>query len=77
MPASTICRLQRVIHMTGLSRSAIYALMADGQFPTQVNLGPRTVGWVESEVFDWIETRIAARAHGSSGDPTTHRSAAT
>ena len=73
MPTSTICRLPRVIRMTGLSRSAIYALMADGQFPTQVNLGPRTVGWVENEVFEWIETRIAARAQEPSGDPTAHR----
>jgi len=52
--------------MTGLSRSAIYALIADGQFPAQVNLGPRTVGWVESEIFDWIESRIAARANAAS-----------
>jgi prophage regulatory protein len=61
MKASTILRLPRVIKITGLSRSAIYELIAKGQFPAQVNLGPRTVGWVECEVVDWIESRIATR----------------
>jgi prophage regulatory protein len=62
MTAPTILRLPQVKNMTGLSRSAIYALVAQKQFPTQINLGRRTVGWVVSEVVDWIEARIAARS---------------
>jgi len=54
----TICRLPDVMARTGLSRSTIYNLISAGQFPAQVNLGPRAVGWVENEVEDWIEARI-------------------
>ncbi len=33
-------------------------LIRNGKFPSQVNLGPRAVGWVENEIVDWIEARI-------------------
>lgn len=32
-----------------------------GRFPKRVQLGPCRVGWVESEVFDWISQRINER----------------
>lgn len=59
MSRTRICRLPKVVEMTGLSRSAIYALIAEGRFPSQINLGPRTVGWAEREINEWIEVRIA------------------
>lgn len=63
--------------MTGLSRSAIYALVAQRQFPAQVKLGPRTVGWVEGEVVDWIDLRIAARSSDLPNEISAEHSAAT
>ncbi|MCB1943977.1 MAG: AlpA family transcriptional regulator, partial [Candidatus Accumulibacter sp.] len=44
---------------TGLSRSTIYLRIADGSFPRPVSLGPRAVGWLESEVDDWLASRVA------------------
>lgn len=32
-----------------------------GEFPKRVNLGPNRVGWVESEVLDWLQERITRR----------------
>lgn len=32
-----------------------------GQFPKRVQLGPNRVGWVEGEVLEWLETRLARR----------------
>ncbi len=32
-----------------------------GAFPKRVNLGPNRVGWVESEVLEWLEERIMRR----------------
>lgn len=56
-----IMRLSEVIDRTGLGRSSIYKLMAEGQFPKNINLFNRSVGWVEQEVQDWIQKRIAER----------------
>lgn len=55
-----IIRLAQVKETTGLCRSVIYQLEADGKFPNRVSIGARSVGWVESEVQGWIAERIAA-----------------
>ncbi len=55
-----VLRLPDVISQTGLSRSAIYARIADGLFPKQINLGGRAVGWLSSDVQVWIKQRLAA-----------------
>ena len=41
----------------------IARLEAAGQFPLRVKLGNNRVGWVESEVRDWLQTKIDAREH--------------
>lgn len=56
--SKAILRLPVVIARTGLSRSYIYLLISKGQFPRQVALGERAVGWIESEVQAWIESQI-------------------
>lgn len=68
MQNQRICRLPEVIARTGLSRSTIYELMLDGEFPSQIQLARRTVGWVESEIENWIDSRIdASRENKSTG----------
>jgi prophage regulatory protein len=56
-----LLRLQQVGEITGLRRSMIYQLEADGNFPRRVKLATRAVGWVESEIRDWIAARIMIR----------------
>ncbi len=56
-----IIRLKDVIESTGIARSTIYKLVGEGEFPKPVPLVGRTVGWVESEVQEWIQGRIAQR----------------
>lgn len=53
-----ILRLPDVINITGLSRSSIYQKIADGEFPKQINLGSKSVGWIESDIQNWIEDKI-------------------
>ena len=57
-----IIKLPEVKHLTGLGRSSIYRMVAEGIFPASVSLGGgRSVGWVESEVVGWITERIQER----------------
>ena len=56
-----IIRLPEVTNLTGISRSNIYAHIKKGKFPKQINLGARSVGWVESEIQEWIRQRISER----------------
>ena len=53
-----ILRLPQVKEITGLSRSTIYLRMSEGAFPKHISLGSRAVGWLNSEVIDWMEQRI-------------------
>ena len=57
--------LRDVMHITALSRSGIYALMAESRFPKPIRIGSRAVRWVEQEVLDFI----ASRPRGGSERP--------
>lgn len=59
--ATVILRLPSVKVRTGLSRSTIYLRMAEGNFPRPVPLGGRAIGWIESEVDEWIDKQVANR----------------
>ena len=54
---AVLLRLPAVMHVTGLSRSTLYRLIADEQFPRPVRLGPRAVAWRRSDVEAWSEAR--------------------
>jgi prophage regulatory protein len=58
-----IIKLPEVIRKVGLGKTEIYQRISEGTFPKQVRLGGRSVGWVESEIDDWIEKRISERDH--------------
>jgi prophage regulatory protein len=45
-----IIRLPELKELTGMSRSCIYAAMADGKFPAPKKLGARAVGWLARDV---------------------------
>jgi prophage regulatory protein len=56
-----ILRFPAVIERTGLSRSTIYLQISKGNFPKPISLGANSVGWLESEIDDWINSKIAKR----------------
>lgn len=62
-----LIRRKEVERQTSLSRSRIYALMQEGLFPDCIHLGPMSVAWVESEVQEWVATRIADFRKSSEG----------
>lgn len=57
-----ILRLKDVMSITGLGRSSIYKFINDGAFPKSINLGGgRAVGWLASEIEEWIVERVKER----------------
>jgi prophage regulatory protein len=69
-------RLPEVKSVTGLSKSSLYALIRANSFPAPVQLGPRTVAWVRSEIKQWAEERIkASRTARPRPTPSERRSA--
>ncbi|ALY86943.1 AlpA family transcriptional regulator [Pseudomonas aeruginosa] len=56
-----VIRLQQVMEMTGLGRSTVYKYVSENWFPKPISLGGRSVGWLESEVKEWILDRIEER----------------
>jgi len=53
-----ILRLPEVKTQTGLSRSSIYKRISESKFPKQINLGGRAIGWLESDIQNWIKSRL-------------------
>jgi prophage regulatory protein len=56
-PSPRIIRLPEVVDRIGMSRGSVYRLMTLGQFPKSVKLSERAVGWKESDLNDWLESR--------------------
>lgn len=54
-------RLPMVKHRTGLGRSTIYRLIAQKEFPPQVRLAGRAVGWRERDVDRWADSRVQSQ----------------
>ena len=67
--------MPRVQDKVGLKHSQIYEDIAKGTFPAPVHVGVKAVAWVESEIDEWIDRRIAAR-DGREPEVTTHAEAA-
>jgi len=56
----TFLRLPQVKAVTRLSKTSLYALIRDRNFPAPIRLGPRAVAWVKSEVKQWAANRVLA-----------------
>ena len=54
-------RSDELTHMTGLSLSTIYRFERNGVFPRRRVLGPNSVGWLESDINDWLTSRPTTR----------------
>ncbi|AOP43939.1 MULTISPECIES: helix-turn-helix transcriptional regulator [Edwardsiella] len=57
--SQSLIRLSEVQRRTGYSKAWIYRLLKENRFPQSVKIGSRSIAFVESEVDDWINQRIA------------------
>jgi prophage regulatory protein len=61
--SKNLLRIKQVQQRTGLSKSYIYQLCSQDQFPKSIQIvaGGSSVAWVESEILEWIDSRIKER----------------
>ncbi|WP_040520135.1 helix-turn-helix transcriptional regulator [Glaciecola punicea] len=66
MTSTRLLRIKEVQQLTSLSKSYIYDLCKRNIFPQSLPLvkGGTSVAWIESEILDWIDSRIKARDEG-------------
>jgi prophage regulatory protein len=66
-PRGPPTRLQRVLRkwelpaFVGLKKTQIDELMKNGAFPRPIKLSDRAIAWLEDEIVEWQQARIAAR----------------
>ena len=65
-----LLRRRQVEEITGLSRSSIYRLMRNGDFPVPVRVGPSAVRWKASDISAWLESRPLATGEFDSTNAT-------
>lgn len=56
-----LLRISDVMNLTGLPKSTIYLKIKNKQFPSQLQIGTRSVAWLEGEIQDWILQNINKR----------------
>ena len=52
-----ILSVDETIKLASLSRSTIWRLEARGEFPSKRMLGARRIGYLLSEIVEWMNTR--------------------
>lgn len=68
----SLLRRDEVLRRTGLSRSALFALISTGKFPAPIPLASsRAKAWVESEVTRWVLDQIKAARGVQPDTPVT------
>ena len=59
--APLIHRKKGVIALTGLWATTLWRLTRRGEFPKPIRLSSGAVGWLDSEISDWLDERVTSR----------------
>lgn len=55
-----VLRLPKVCDLTGCAKSTWLRYVKDGIAPRGIRLGPNTVGWFQSSIVAWLQSRPQA-----------------
>ena len=59
--AEKILSIKATAEKIGASRISIYSWVQKGIFPRPIQIGPRRIGWLQSELDLWISSKVAVR----------------
>ncbi|MDY7091575.1 MAG: AlpA family phage regulatory protein [Acidobacteriota bacterium] len=60
----TIIRPKLLAERLGISRVTLWRWERAGMVPKKRKIGPNTVGWLESEILEWLESRPTSSPTG-------------
>jgi prophage regulatory protein len=60
-PEPLVQRPAQAVSSLGISRATLYRLVKKGLLPPPVKLGGRAVGWLSTDVTEFIEARAQER----------------
>ena len=64
MSTFQVIKLAQVKELTAFSSATIYRLIKQGEFPKQIKLAKRSSGWLQDEIYNWLEEKKNARDGG-------------
>lgn len=53
-----IVRLPVVLQRIGVGKTTLYAWIQEGHFPEGIPLGAHMVGWLDTDIDNWIAERV-------------------
>jgi prophage regulatory protein len=63
-----IYRRKELLELLGVSATTLYAWIAEGRFPRQINLGVNSVAWLQAEVDAYLQERAKERDRLATAD---------
>ena len=57
--SQSLIRFAEVQKRTGYSKAWLYRLMSEKRCPAAIKIGSRSIAFIESEIDEWINQRIA------------------
>ena len=61
MNKDKVLRPKQTKEIVSLSFASMYRKAKDGTFPKPIKIGEHASGWLESEIYAWLDERIAER----------------
>ena len=56
-PESKIIRPKELANMLSINISTLYKMQSDGQLPAKVKVSSHAVGWLRSDIEEWLSQR--------------------
>ena len=60
IPGDRILSVGEVTKLLGVSDTTLWRIVKAGDFPVKLKISQRRVGWLKSEVLDWLDERKTA-----------------
>lgn len=58
-----IIRSKQLCEILSVSRTTLWRMENEGQLPARIQISKRSVGWLDSDIEDWLERKANANTN--------------